>query len=67
MFSLAPVTFIALTVAGVFIDEQAMANRLFTVLNNIVGPEAAAFVEESVLSMEHPPLGVHFSPPLSGS
>jgi len=60
MFSLAPVTFIALTVAGVFIDELAMANRLFTILNNVVGPDAAAFVEESVLSMEQSTFGGTF-------
>lgn len=60
MFSLAPVTFIALTVAGVFIDELAMANRLFTILNNVVGPDAAAFVEESVLSMEQSTSGGTF-------
>jgi len=60
MFSLAPVTFIALTVAGVFIDELAMANRLFTILNNVVGPDAAAFVEESVLLMEQSTSGGTF-------
>lgn len=60
MFSLAPVTYIALTVAGVFIDELAMANRLFTLLNNVVGPEAAAFIEESVLSLEQSTSGGTF-------
>lgn len=60
MFSLAPVTYIALIVAGVFIDELAMAHRLYTVLNNVVGPEAASFIEKSVLSLEQSTSGGAF-------
>jgi membrane protein len=57
MFSLAPITYIALTIAGIFLDEMAMADRLFTALNNIMGPEAAAFIEETVVSLEQSTAG----------
>jgi membrane protein len=60
MFSLAPITYIALTVAGVFIDELAMADRLYTILNNVIGPDAAIFIEESVLSLEQSTSGGTF-------
>lgn len=52
MFSLAPITYIALTVAGIFLDQMALADRMYTALDNILGPEAAAFIKNSVLSLE---------------
>lgn len=60
MFSLAPITYIALTVAGIFIDELAMADRLYMVLNNVIGPETAAFIEAAVLSLEQSTSGGTF-------
>ena len=60
MFSLAPITYIALTIAGFFLDEMAVADRLYTVLNNIMGPEAAAFIQETVLSLEQSTSGGTF-------
>lgn len=52
MFSLAPITYISLTIAGFFIDELAMADRLYTALNNILGPDTATFIQETVRSLE---------------
>jgi membrane protein len=52
MFSLAPVTYISLTIAGIFVDELAMADRLYTAMNNILGPDTTAFIEETVRSLE---------------
>jgi len=50
MFAFAPVTFIALTVAGLFIDEPATANQLFVRLEGILGPETAQFAQDIVLN-----------------
>ncbi|MGD9092268.1 MAG: YihY/virulence factor BrkB family protein [Anaerolineales bacterium] len=52
MFSLAPITYIALTIAGIFLDEMAMADRLYTALKNVIGSDAAAFIQDTVLSLE---------------
>ena len=60
MFSLAPITYIALTIAGIFLDEMAMADRLFTALTNLLGPEAAAYLQETVLSLEQSTSGGTF-------
>ena len=60
MFSLAPITYIALTIAGIFIDELAMANTLYSVLINVIGPEAAAYIEDAVLSLEQSTSGGTF-------
>ena len=57
MFSLAPIVFIALTVAGIFLDELVLADQLYNVLENILGPQAAAYIEESVNSMEQSTTG----------
>jgi membrane protein len=51
MFSLAPVIFIALTVAGLFIDDLAMANQLFVQLKDTLGPETAQFMQDIVVNV----------------
>lgn len=60
MFSLVPIVFISLTVAGIFLDELALADRLFSVIENVLGPQSAAFIEESVNSMEETTTGGTF-------
>jgi len=50
MFAFAPVIFIALTVAGLFIDEPATASQLFVQLEDTLGPETAQFVQDIVVN-----------------
>jgi membrane protein len=51
MFSLAPVIFIAVTVASAFVDELAVTNQLFTQFENTVGTETAKFVQDLVVDL----------------
>jgi len=50
MFSFAPVIVIALTVAGLFIDEPATASQLFVQLEDTLGPETAQFAQDIVVN-----------------
>src|SRR3990172_5885613 len=45
MFSIAPVIFIAFTVAGIFIDNLALAERVSTQLEQILGPEVVLAIQ----------------------
>jgi membrane protein len=48
MFSFAPVIYIAITIAGIFIDELAMAGQLFEQLQKVLGPDTAEQVRRLV-------------------
>ncbi len=50
MFSLAPMLFIALTVADMFVDTLAMADHMFEQLSRTLGPETAEFIQSLVIS-----------------
>jgi len=50
MFAFAPVIFIALTVAGLFIDEPATASQLFAQFEDTLGPETAQFIQDIVVN-----------------
>lgn len=49
MFSFAPVLFIAVTVAGLFINELAMVDEIINRMNQLLGPETAQFIQDMVL------------------
>lgn len=51
MFSFAPMIFIALTVAGLFLDSFVAANELITRLENTLGPEVTQFVLDVVIQV----------------
>jgi membrane protein len=48
-FSIAPMLFVAVTVAGVFINESAITDRLMAQLSSNLGPETAQLVEDIVV------------------
>ena len=48
MFSIAPMLFVAVTVAGIFVDQQAVVDRLVAQLANNLGPEAVQLVQQMV-------------------
>jgi len=49
MFSFAPMLFIALTVAGLFINELAMVDEITGRMNQLLGPETTQFIQEMVI------------------
>ena len=50
VFAFAPVIFIALTVASLFVDEPATASQLFAQFEDTLGPETAQFVQDIVVN-----------------
>jgi len=50
MFSFAPMLFFALTAAGIFFNELAIANQLFDRLADTVGQETALFFKDMVIN-----------------
>lgn len=48
MFSFGPVIYIAYRLAGIFVNEAAAGERLYTRIEAVLGPETAAFIRESV-------------------
>jgi membrane protein len=50
MFSFAPMLYVAMMVAGRFIDILAMADQLFVRLTQTLGPEVTQFVHDMVLN-----------------
>jgi membrane protein len=48
MFSAAPVIYIAISVAGFFLDELAIAEKFYAQIAQIMGDETAIFLEEMV-------------------
>jgi membrane protein len=53
MFSFAPVIYIAFTIAGIFIDELAMAGQLYEQLQKVLGPETAEQVRRLVQAISN--------------
>lgn len=51
MFSFAPVIFISYTVAGLFIDQLAAAERMYQRMEIMLGPETAEFIQSSVAAI----------------
>jgi membrane protein len=50
MFSIAPMLYIALTVAGIFVNEAAVADRLFDQLARNLGPEMSQYLQDIIAS-----------------
>jgi len=48
MFSFAAVIYLAFLIAGIFINEAAAAERLYTRIESVLGAETAAFIQDSV-------------------
>ena len=51
MFAFAPVIFIAVTVAGLFLDESTVVTQFFERVENALGPETAQFIQNSLDSI----------------
>lgn len=51
MFSIAPVIFIAFTIAGIFIDNLALAGRVSSQLSQFLGPEVAQSLQRMIASI----------------
>jgi membrane protein len=51
MFSFAAVIYLAFLLAGIFINEAAAAERLYTRIEAVMGAETAAFIQDSVTAI----------------
>ena len=51
MFATAPVVYIAITIAGVFLDELAVAEKFFAQVAQVMGDETAEFLKSMVASV----------------
>jgi membrane protein len=51
LFSFVPLIYIALTVAGIFIDELRAADQLYARVGEALGPEASQLLEDGVNSL----------------
>lgn len=51
MFSFAPVIYIALTVAGIFVNELSMANNIYQNVENMLGADMAEYIQNAVISL----------------
>ena len=51
MFSFAPVLFVMLTIAGVFLDTLLAANQLVVALEETLGPETTQFIADVVITI----------------
>jgi membrane protein len=48
MFAFAPVIFIALWIAGLFLDQISAADQFYTRVENLFGPELTIFIQDTV-------------------
>lgn len=48
MFSFAPIIFVALTVAGIFLDKVLLAEELYERIGRLLGPETAQMIEDLI-------------------
>ncbi|MFC2026100.1 YihY/virulence factor BrkB family protein [Chloroflexota bacterium] len=51
IFSFVPITYLAFAIAGIFIDELAAADRLFSRLSNVLGEDMVIYLQEGVSSL----------------
>jgi membrane protein len=51
MFSFAAVIYLAFLIAGIFINEAAAAERLYTRIEAVLGSETATFIQDSVAAI----------------
>ena len=54
MFSFAPIVYIAFFVAGIFINEAYLSERLALAINEWLGPEAVELIQSVMLNLEKP-------------
>lgn len=52
LFSLAPLLFIAISVAGVFIDEAQLTDLIFARIDNLLGTESVQYFESALETLE---------------
>jgi membrane protein len=57
MFSFAPIVYIAFSVAGIFINEVVLSERLAAAISEWISPEAVGIFQEMMLQVEKPEPG----------
>jgi membrane protein len=51
MFAFAPIIYISLMIAGFFVDQLALTNKMLETLTAYFGPEITAFIQETVANL----------------
>jgi len=52
MFSFVPVVYIAIKIAGIFINNQLLSQQIFDRLAVVLGPETASYIQDLVIATE---------------
>jgi membrane protein len=52
MFSFVPVVYIAIKVAGIFINDQLLSQQIFGRVSVVLGPETASYIQNLVIATE---------------
>ena len=58
IFSLAPLLLIVISVAGLFFGKDAAAGAIYEQISDLVGSDAAKFIQETVAKANHPGQGI---------
>lgn len=51
MFAFAPIIYISLTIAGIFVDQLTLVNQLFEKISSYLGPEITSYIRETVSNL----------------
>jgi membrane protein len=54
MFAIAPIIYISLTIAGIFVDQLALADQIFQNIASYLGPEITGYIQEAVVKLSSP-------------
>ena len=57
-FSIAPMLFIAMALAGLIFGEEAVTGAVFAQLSDLMGPQGAEAIQEMVSNLEEPSTGI---------
>ena len=52
MFSFVPVVYVAIKIAGIFINDQLLSQQIFDRLTVVLGPETANYIQDLVIATE---------------
>jgi membrane protein len=51
MFAFAPIIYVSLMIAGFFVDQLALTNKMLETLTSYFGPEITAYIQETVANL----------------
>lgn len=54
MFAIAPIIYVSLTIAGIFVDQLALADQIFQRITSFLGPEITGYIQDAVVKLSSP-------------